>query len=110
MAVYVDRLRLVAPTDAWPFSTAAHLVADSVDELHAFAKRLGLRRSWYQARSSPHYDVTANKHALALRIGAKLVDRRELVALVQRNRRLSAPIEQHDPSPLQLGFEEFDQR
>lgn len=25
------------------------LVADSLDELHTFAARLGLRRSWFQA-------------------------------------------------------------
>lgn len=105
MPVYVDALVPCARSSRWPFTRSAHLVADTLDELHAFASRLGLRRAWFQPKSSPHYDLTANKHALALRLGAKPIDRRELVALIQRNRRLSPPVEPHEDSPIQLGFD-----
>lgn len=69
------------------------MTADSTDELHEFAKRLGLRRSWFQpARliadneytrancperigkpgygSRDHYDVTESVRVKALRLGA----------------------------------------
>ncbi|QWQ39587.1 DUF4031 domain-containing protein [Streptomyces sp. YPW6] len=32
-----------------------HLTADTEDELHAFAARLGLRRSWFQTRALHAY-------------------------------------------------------
>jgi tRNA isopentenyl-2-thiomethyl-A-37 hydroxylase MiaE len=86
MAVYVDALRRTSRTRAWPFVTAAHMMADTVEELHEFAARIGLKREWFQPRSSPHYDLTASRHAQALALGARLVDRHELVALIQRLR------------------------
>ena len=46
-----------------------HLIADSLSELHSFAGRIGLKRSWFQGGSRyPHYDilsVTVEKRALA---------------------------------------------
>lgn len=57
-----------------------HLVSDtSIEELHAFAEGLGLRREWFQRASIPHYDVTGERHTLALEKGAVLVSSRELV-------------------------------
>lgn len=60
-----------------------HMTADTKEELHEFAARLGLRRSWFQdpveqgsARpGSPgaghwHYDVTKTVRARAVRLGA----------------------------------------
>ena len=44
MAVYVDSEEILWHGKLW-----CHLVADSLDELHTFAARLGLRRSWFQA-------------------------------------------------------------
>ena len=86
MTVYVDQLRNTAPSRAWPFTMAAHMLADSVDELHAFATRLGMKRAWFQRGSTPHYDLTASRHKLALELGAVRLDRRQLVALVRRLR------------------------
>jgi hypothetical protein len=62
----------------------AHLVSDdSLAELHDFADLLGLRREWFQG---DHYDIRPRQHALAQRLGAVAVDRRELV-----KRRVRAP-------------------
>lgn len=86
MSVYVDELRPTRPSAKWRFTMAAHMLADSVDELHAFAESIGLRREWYQPTSTPHYDLTATRHKLALAKGAKRVNRTELVAIVRRLR------------------------
>lgn len=57
---------------------SCHLMTDDGDleALHAFAARLGLRRSWFQPLSTPHYDLTASKRALALELGATFVPAR----------------------------------
>ena len=66
MPVYVDNVRIPSRGGIW-----CHLVADSLDELHSFAKRLGLKRQWFQhAASYPHYDVTISMREKALRLGA----------------------------------------
>ncbi len=51
---------------------SCHLIAaGDLEELHAFAKRLGLRREWFQGRASwPHYDLTPSKRAKAVALGA----------------------------------------
>lgn len=86
MSAYVDKLRSVSVSRSWRWPQAAHLLADSVDELHAFAKKIGLRRQWFQDGSSPHYDLNPARHAAALAAGAKLVEREELVAIIRRLR------------------------
>jgi len=52
-------------------------MADSEEELHDFASLLGLRRSWFQPVSTPHYDLTATKREKALVLGAVFVPARE---------------------------------
>lgn len=66
---------------------------DDLDALHAFADRLGLRRSWFQShRLLPHYDLTASKHAQALRLGARLVTHAEFrVYMTGRFARMARP-------------------
>jgi hypothetical protein len=73
MSVYVDVLR----DWGWRLGPSCHLIADSNEELHAFAALLGLRKEWFQRSSSgPHYDLTARKRAQAVRLGAiELADR-----------------------------------
>jgi hypothetical protein len=63
----------------WPWRGArwAHLVSDeSVAELHAFARRLGLRRMAFQG---DHYDVPTDVRERALALGAEAVRGRDLV-------------------------------
>jgi len=57
-------------------------------ELHAFARRLGLDRRWYQhVTSHPHYDLTTGRmRQKALALGAHLVPSRELVRQCSRRR------------------------
>jgi hypothetical protein len=84
MAVYVD--------DAlwrWHGLRWCHLLADDIDELHRFAAQLGLHRNSYQGPPKtlkPHYDLTAFERDRALRLGAVLCSREEIVAVLRRVR------------------------
>lgn len=59
----------------------SHMVSDtSLDELHAFAAKLGLKRAWFQPcppHAVPHYDLKGSKIELAKRLGAQEVTRKE---------------------------------
>ena len=80
MSVYVDELRFYPPSPRWRHGEACHLVADTLEELHAFAGKLQLRRSWFQPhRHIPHYDLTARRRAAAIRAGAIEVKARDYV-------------------------------
>jgi hypothetical protein len=81
MTVYVDDMRMKATvgniTARW-----SHLIADTPEELHEFAQKIGLRRAWFQegkgnpgsyAAESWHYDVTDGIRARAIQHGAKAV-------------------------------------
>lgn len=73
MAAYVDGLVEWPKTPNWPHGKACHLVADTVEELHAVADAIGLMRLWFQnipQHSAPHYDLTEGKRHMALRAGA----------------------------------------
>lgn len=58
-----------------------HLWTDGgVEELHAFAAKIGLKRSWFQDRPRfPHYDLVPSKRALAIALGAKEINLREWI-------------------------------
>lgn len=89
MTVYVD--------DAvtwWRGQRWAHLMADTLDELHAMAAQLGMpRRAFQDKTSGAHYDVTVELREQALRLGAQAISRhtdRDLVRSVIRNARAQA--------------------
>jgi len=81
MAILIDSFFNDArgPVHYWR-RRCGHLVSDtSLEELHAFAAGLGLRREWFQEKSIPHYDLTGDVYELALERGATLVSSREIV-------------------------------
>jgi hypothetical protein len=82
MAVFVDPLR----DWGWRLGPSCHLITDGPnEELHRFALRLGLRREWFQASASGcHYDLTAGKRALAVRLGAVALEDRPFHAILAR--------------------------
>ena len=84
--VYVDDMRNCMQTKFWPYGQACHLMADSVAELHEFAGRLKLKRSWFQDKSLPHYDLTAGMRTKAVQLGACEIDRHRFVELMRKNR------------------------
>lgn len=63
MTVYVDDARI-----EWRGKPWCHMLSDeSFDELHALAKKIGLKRAWFQG---DHYDVTESMRLKAIAAGA----------------------------------------
>jgi hypothetical protein len=81
MPIYVDQAR-----NPFRGMLMCHMVADTLDELHAMAAAIGMPRRAYQPRSFPHYDVPLDRRARALALGAIEVDRRGIVAVMRRLR------------------------
>ncbi len=56
-----------------------HMTADTREELHAFAERIGLRRNWFQDHPARrwHYDLTEPRRIAAIANGACEVTNRE---------------------------------
>lgn len=87
MAVYVDDAVTLWRGERW-----AHLMGDTLEELHAFAQQLGLpRRAFQDKTSGAHYDVTAELRMRALELGAvalsRHTDRARLRAVIATARR-----------------------
>ncbi|MBH1665305.1 DUF4031 domain-containing protein [Stenotrophomonas maltophilia] len=71
MTVYVDDA-----VHAWRDQRWAHLMADTLAELHAMAAQLGLpRRAFQNKASGAHYDVTTELRAQAIALGAGAISR-----------------------------------
>lgn len=81
MTVYIDDLQL-AGTERTEHARRVggrhghywcHMWCDGdLEELHAMAQRIGLKRSWFQVHSSLlHYDVVPTKRDAALKAGAQ---------------------------------------
>lgn len=94
MSVYVDEIQdytFVAKLRRLRHTHWCHLTADTEEELHTFAARLGLRRAWFQKKGDRdyrwHYDITPPKRAQAVRLGAQEVDRRFIGQLMIRRQR-----------------------
>lgn len=84
MAVYVDDMR--AP---YGRMVMCHMLADSDDELHAMAERIGVARKWWQSpqkTSGSHYDIALSKKALAIEAGAIPITWRQAGAMNSRRR------------------------
>ena len=79
MPCYVDEIQdyggMVAEA-AKRFGTKwCHMTADTPEELHEMAKKLGLRREWCSDHTQPHsrtlhYDLVPSKRARAVKLGA----------------------------------------
>ncbi len=77
MTVFVDEIRQWPTTIRCFKDGSCHMFADSLDELHAFAKVLGLKRGWFQDERHPHYDLTPVRRAKAVAHGATEISTRE---------------------------------
>lgn len=82
MAVYVDNFH---ETGAGNFGRMkmSHLIADSQKELLEFVDKIGVKRKWIQDYDSPreHFDICLAKRKLAIKLGAKEINFRELAAM-----------------------------
>jgi hypothetical protein len=86
--VYVDPLMNCIPNSNWRWKRSCHLFADTVEELHEFAQRIGMRRAWFQDHKKlPHYDLNESRRAAAVLNGAKEVDRKFIVEFMRMEAR-----------------------
>lgn len=94
MAAYVDDLQV------WPNARgifragSCHLAADTLDELHEFAARIGMKREWFQPGRGrhPHYDLVKSRRDKAVALGALEVSGRDLVLLWRAQRETAAEV------------------
>lgn len=77
MTIYIDELTNVPKEYIKPrarkFGTYwSHMWTDeNLEELHIFARKIGLKRSWFQNKKKfPHYDIVPSKRILAIENGA----------------------------------------
>lgn len=84
MAVYVDDMKA-----GYGRMVMCHMVADTEEELHEMADKIGVARKWYQyphKSRHPHYDIALSKKALAIGFGAIAISSREAPAIARRCR------------------------
>lgn len=80
MAVYVDSAFL-----RYRRMFMCHMLADTLDELHAMADTIGVARRHFQAdASTPHYDICKSKRAMAVHRGAIEIDRAKLQQVIRQ--------------------------
>lgn len=82
MSVYVDNMK--APYGRMFMS---HMIADTHEELHEMADRIGVRLRWFQNKPGrPHYDICQQMRVRAIELGAIPVTTRELVRRLKNGR------------------------
>lgn len=88
MSVYVDNMRA-----KYGRMVMCHMLADTDDELHAMADKIGVARRWHQKAGTPHshYDICLSKRAVAVRLGAQEVDRAGVASIIRTKRAVMAP-------------------
>lgn len=80
MTVYVDDMRA-----SYGRLIMCHMVADTEEELHAMADKIGVARKWYQG---DHYDIALAKRRLAVGFGAVEITMKQCAAMVANYRYL----------------------
>ena len=89
MPVYVDGLKPSIKNKNWKYDKSCHLVADTLEELHDFAKGIKMPLAWFQTRLGglPHYDLTEGKREEAIRAGAIQISDVQLVDMLRKARK-----------------------
>jgi hypothetical protein len=82
MTVYIDDMYTV-PMGQFRRMKMSHMIADTIEELHEFAARIGMARAWFQG---DHYDVSKAKRDLAIKLGAVPISMRQCAAMVALKR------------------------
>lgn len=82
MTIWVDDMYL-SPIGQFGRIKMSHMVADTSEELRAFATQLGLRQSWIQFKGTryEHFDISISVRTKAVALGAKEITMRELARM-----------------------------
>lgn len=98
MTVYIDDMQRPARVrngTGFVTGTWSHLMADTTEELVAFAKRIGMNPRWIQKAGTPieHFDVTEPRRQHALRLGAVAIRYGHEGAALTRAKRDGVPFD-----------------
>ena len=74
MSVYVDNA-----LNNYGQMEMKHMIADTLEELHKMADKIGVKRKWFQNTNHPHYDICLSKRKLAIKYGAIPVSSQDLL-------------------------------
>lgn len=84
MTVYVDDMKA-----KFGRMVMCHMLADTDEELHAMAAKIGVARRWWQSpekTSGSHYDIALSMRAKAVALGAVEITWRQAGAMNSRRR------------------------
>jgi len=84
MSVYVDFMKA-----KYRRMIMCHMMADTLEELHDMADKIGVKRKWFQVSRTgmPHYDICLSKRKLAINCGALEINRNKVVELMRKYRK-----------------------
>lgn len=88
MAIYVDDMHTTA-MGQYRRMRMSHMIADTDEELHAMAEKIGVARRWWQSpekTSGSHYDIALTKRTLAVQAGAIEITLRQCAAMNWRRK------------------------
>jgi hypothetical protein len=87
VTVYVDDMHASA-IGRFGRMKMSHMIADTDDELHAMADRIGVARRWFQhpGEAGRHYDIALSMRALAVQAGAVEITMRQCAIMCWRRR------------------------
>lgn len=93
MTVYVDDMH-TTPLGRFGRMKMCHMVADTDEELHSMAARIGVARRWHQKPGTvhSHYDIAMSKRALAVQLGAIEITMSQLGRIVRAKREAASGV------------------
>ena len=83
--VMMDEMMACLPNRNWRWTESCHLFArpGHLEALHATARRIGLRRAWFQKHGKlPHYDLNRSRMEAARQAGVPTVSRERMVEVM----------------------------
>ena len=70
-----------------------HMIADTQEELLGMVDKLGLKRNWIEDKGTyrEHFNICQEKKQLAIRMGAKSINMRELFSITEAKKCSNTP-------------------
>lgn len=85
--VYVDMLINYGWKLRGKIVPSCHMLADTEEELHEMALKIGMKRGWFQdgeTHTMPHYDLVESRRILAIKNGAIEINRNQLIEMLKK--------------------------
>jgi hypothetical protein len=84
VSVYVDPIMCHGGSATFRWKHSCHMYADTVEELHEFAKKIGMKAAWFQTGGRlDHFDLTIARRRLAVKLGAIETTREHIVSYMK---------------------------